>query len=585
MTLPTNHTPLLSLITVLVSLICSSGCFIEHDDPEPGPNPPPSQPSTSLSGAISEAQTWRGRLEVTGDVTVRSGANITIEPGTIIELCVDCSIEFGWNSGVVTVKANGTEEAPIIFRGKTQQAGFWSRVSFGRNVTSDSSLTHTRFEHGGAAGSAAAVLLDGPVRLNHVSVTESGAAGLQASTFAPGSEGLSVDRVATHPVHLTGEQALANYPAGGGFDAATLVAGTPTVLIDLSRITINTTMRDLGIPYQLNDTLQVRTTGTELTLEAGVEIIGQVDKFLDVGWNSSAVTFLVKGTADKPVIMRGPSTTPGAWGGLKINGNVTSSSRVERLIVRDAGGGVAAGEGVAVSVDAPIVLTSLTVEGAQDRGVIISSAGLGAGSDDLTVRATRGYPLEVDMSALTQHFSGDFTFEENTTQRVLVTGTRDIERTGTLINPGIPYEIAQELALRGEHTLTIEPGTIFEFRADTLGEFGWNSSSSTIIARGTASAPIIFRGLAPTPGYWKGLYVRRNVRSSSALEHVHVLHGGGVDGEANLTLDSAAPVSNSRFANSSGYGVRIPRGVSASYMLGAGNTFEANAKGDLDDQR
>ncbi len=588
-TLQHRYSKLIALV-MSAYMIFALGCFISDDSDEDDPDGPnnPSGPSTTLTGAINEAQTWRGRLNVTGNVTVRDGATITIEPGTIIELCANCTIEFGFGGGASTVKANGTQDEPIIFRGQTQTRGFWSSVIFGSNVTSDSVLAHTRFEHGGATGANAAVLLNGPVRLDNVHITESGASGIHASNFRQGSRGLAVDKLDGHPVVVTTDTALANYPADSALDRATLDAGQPTILITMPAITLSTTLRDQGIPYQMDNTITVRNDGTVLTLEAGVELIGKADRFLDVGFVGTAATLNVQGTAAKPVIMRGPVAEPGAWGGLNINPSVTTDSKISHLIVRDAGASTTPGRGYGVNVEATITFEDLTIENTQDRGIAIGPRGLRAGSKNLTVRDTRGYPMTLLTPSIFSHFTGDFTFEGNTNQRILYTSNLAITNSregGTIVNPGIPYELGSDLVMGGDVVITIEPGTIFELASDRRVELGFGGGRNTIIARGTASAPIIFRGLNPTPGHWKDIVVRRSVVAASVFEHVHVLHGGGTEGSANLRLAAPVPISSSRFAHGSGFGLRIESEVNASYMLGAGNTFESNAKGEVDDLR
>lgn len=88
---------------------------------------------------------------VLGDIDVEEGADITLAPGTHFVMTADSDIEFGWNSGEVTVIAVGTEEAPIRFTGADEVAGFWPGLTIQSNVLSNSEFNWVEIGHGGDA--------------------------------------------------------------------------------------------------------------------------------------------------------------------------------------------------------------------------------------------------------------------------------------------------------------------------------------------------------------------------------------------------------------------------------------------------
>lgn len=70
--------------------------------------------------------------------------------------------------------------------------------------------------------------------------------------------------------------------------------------------------------------------------------------------------------------------------------------------------------------------------------------------------------------------------------------------------------------------LTVEPGAILEFAADTrllIDDVG------VIRAIGTAGDPIVFRGATQTAGFWRGVLVYSD-DAQNRLEHVEILHTG-----------------------------------------------------------
>ena len=89
---------------------------------------------TIISGAITENTTWTNdqKYLLDGQVFVRDGATLTIEPGTIIFGAKGTGVESGVlciNRGA-KLEANGTPELPIVFTG-TLEAGSRTRGQWG----------------------------------------------------------------------------------------------------------------------------------------------------------------------------------------------------------------------------------------------------------------------------------------------------------------------------------------------------------------------------------------------------------------------------------------------------------------------
>src|SRR5262249_5610897 len=107
-----------SVITVLLGTFYSSAAF-----------------ATGVSGTITSNTTWslvQSPFDVTSDVTVDSGATLTIEAGVVVY--------FGLGTNLIikngALKASGTQATPIILTSSTDQggnapkAGDWGTLHF-----------------------------------------------------------------------------------------------------------------------------------------------------------------------------------------------------------------------------------------------------------------------------------------------------------------------------------------------------------------------------------------------------------------------------------------------------------------------
>lgn len=102
--------------------------------------------------------------------------------------------------------------------------------------------------------------------------------------------------------------------------------------------------------------------------------------------------------------------------------------------------------------------------------------------------------------------------------------------------------------LRGGE-VTIAPGTVFLFDADSSLDIGWNSSRTMLSALGTADKPLRFSRDRPVLGRWGGL----RLTSDSVLQHAHS-YDASADGPA-LTVNAPVSVIDVTVHGSKGIGV------------------------------
>lgn len=523
--------------------------------------------ATEVSTDVREDTTWSGTVLVQGAVTVVDGATLTIEPGTNVIMDVDSELEIGWNSGAATLKAEGTSAAPVRFCGKESTKGYWSSLIVGNNVTSDSVLSHVLISDSG--GTSAALVLNADIAVKDVQVRNSGSDGVWATDFKAGSAGLSAEGNDGAPVVLLDVGAATRFPLGG------LLQGNSEQLVRVRFETIeeDTTFAALPVHYLQEKAVTTRD-GSVLTFAAGVDYRFTADTYLEVGWNSSDAELQIEGTEAEPVRFSGDSNTPGFWGGLLIGNAVRSNSKLSYLELEDAGGSTHP----AIEFAAPVIVDHVSLAN-NELGVYVGAKGLETTSSDLSITTTAGVPLTVAPDALvTLPTGGSFTGND---EDLVAVNAGDYTEQGTVPNLGVPYLIKGEFSTRMGSKLVLEPGTHFRMTADAFIEIGWNSSTASFEAVGTAAEPIVFSGEEETAGYWGGIIVGSDVSSASGFEFVEVAHAGGPSVGAALKLLTPIDVKDSTFSKSAGFGILKRESDATTYTTS--NTFTDVASGSVGD--
>ncbi|MGM0575163.1 MAG: hypothetical protein ACQEXJ_05475 [Myxococcota bacterium] len=146
------------------------------------------------------------------------------------------------------------------------------------------------------------------------------------------------------------------------------------------------------------------------------------------------------------------------------------------------------------------------------------------------------------------------------------------------------YRVVGDLTVHDGATLTIEPGAILEFEADTDLTVSGDGRLSAI---GTEEEPILLTGTAETPGWWDGVVFTDARHPDNVLDRVTIEYGGGnahhgSTEPANLTVgrslyDASVTVTRSTFRHSGGFGLFVH---SNGAMPGSGaNTYHDNESG------
>ncbi|HEX5657547.1 MAG TPA: hypothetical protein VFX59_10150 [Polyangiales bacterium] len=503
------------------------------------------------SKTIAADETWSGKILIKGSNYVN--ARITIDPGTQIWLDTDASIYFAY-TGSAAVFANGSASAPITFCGRIAEKGYWSTITLGKDVTSDSYLRNVLVAEGG--GSEASLVLDADVEVNNLQVADSGKDGVAATDFKAGSALLSVRNAAGYPLVLEDQAALARVPKGGTFTGNT----NNQVSLTFTKFDTAVTVPNLGLPYVQQNALY-QNSG-DLVIEAGVEWRLKSDGTLQFAY-LDASSVQMKGTAVAPIKFV-PVDANSQWGNIIFFNKVNTNSVLS--YVEFTGGG--RGRNSALQIESAIKLDHVSLY-KNATGLELASTGLAAGSTALKISETAGRPIFVDLDGV-YSIPTDSVLLGNTIDQVQLNGGT-FPRSGTIPNLGVPYYLSNSYYDGNNVAITIAAGTQFVMAADSTLSFGY-LGGNTVTAIGTAAQPIRFRGEQALPDFWSGIKLGNNALSNSKLDFVEISDAGGTG--AAIKIDAAVQVTNTKISNSTGYCIDGLRSAGIDYAaLAAGNTL------------
>lgn len=124
-----------------------------------------------VTGTISENSTWH-KLSIpyllnptTTILHCDINANVTVEPGTIIEMGLGTGMKIN-QSG--SLKLEGTSSERIVIRGEQATAGYWRRIEYGHTQSPNNIISYADIKHGGSnpSDSKGAVFLWASPRLD-----------------------------------------------------------------------------------------------------------------------------------------------------------------------------------------------------------------------------------------------------------------------------------------------------------------------------------------------------------------------------------------------------------------------------------
>jgi len=308
--------------------------------------------ATVITDPVTQDTVWSGVIHLPKGLSMRNEPTLTITPGTKIIVGHDATVEFGWpGGGHATIVAAGTVEAPILFCGETDTAGYWAGMIFRSGVKSESVLKNVLIADAG--GTEAALTLEMPLLVQGVQVRNSGTNGVNTVGFAPKSSTLIVSGAAKAAVKAT-------KVGGAEVPVSSQLTGNGLNLIDLAfpSVDASVTLRDLGVPYSLSG-LQI-TGGASLSLQPGVALLSAPGSSLYV---LAGGTLKALGISGSQILFSARDSSN--WGG--ISAELGATVQLDFSVIDHAGGGGVLDS--AITAKTPIQLSNSTISNSATWGL------------------------------------------------------------------------------------------------------------------------------------------------------------------------------------------------------------------------
>lgn len=510
---------------------------------------------------------------VESGINVTDGTNLTIAAGTRLEF------ESGTELYVAgSLTANGNEENPIVLTGREATPGYWDGVQFYFTNSTANRLSNVVIEYGGGRGSNAANLYVrssavSPTRISIDSVTS-------RHSFADGlnfESGIIFGSFTNNVITLNERAAEIHVDATGVIDTSSSFAGNTEdlVVIDSGSLTRDGTLAGIDAAWFVDAAITVQD-GTTLTIEPGADIIFDQSTGIRVDQNAE---MLAVGTADNPIVMRSKNGQAGGWDGIQIYFQVSQSTRLEYVNIRDAGSSGNANSAIQVrssgTSPSTLSLKDVAISNSAGTGISVNTSTTMPQFENVTVTGSAS-PAIMHPDTVSQIGTGNV-FTGNTEDLIAVTvGT--IDETALWRNTGVPYLIEDVTV---NNILTLEPGVEIWGNQSALLRI---NQTGALNAQGTPAQPIVLRGAMAIPGYWEGIQFYFTPLLQNVLSNVTVQHGGGGSHPANVYMrcSTTSPgqlmISDSVISDSAEFGVEVA--VSGCTYTETNVTFSNNASGD-----
>lgn len=282
--------------------------------------------------------TINGTLYISQD----GGAELNIEAGNTIQFTDGGKIEVGFN-GYGTLKANGTEELPILFTSSAtqKQPGQWDYIDFGSGTTNTSILNHCIIEAGGGYASyyGSVILEECNINITNTEVRLSEAYGisLHSDAYFTSFTGNNVHDCNSYELLIEG-----NFAHSIGEDNQWDEDGLGIKVEGDFYTQSDKTWLAQTTPYVIDGNINVGSaTGSILRIEAGTTLKFTEGNYIEVG-NSQFGSLIAIGTASDPIIFTtaAPSGTeqPGQWDGIFFEENTMNGATLDYCNISYGGG-------------------------------------------------------------------------------------------------------------------------------------------------------------------------------------------------------------------------------------------------------
>ncbi len=323
--------------------------------------------------------------EVSGCLAV--SANLVVDPGVVIEFQRDGCLIVGNATGQGSLSAVGSAAAPIVFRGKTQSAGFWKGIAFGSASTANELNRVTVADAGsGSMGvgyedpASVRISFSGRLKIANATFTDGAAAGIQVTTLAGESPQIPAFSGNTFEGNAGAAMVLPAAMLGVPDGASTFAGNTaaPYVSIVGGPVGDDLTIHALDVPYQV--TGDVGISGN-VVVEAGAQLAMARDSAIHIGNPVGDGSFHAVGTAAAPIVITGVVETAGSWRGINF-ATASTANELGFAEIAYGGGPTVLSDGseptnIGVDSGSRLVMNSSTVRDSAGWGVFLHPANPG----------------------------------------------------------------------------------------------------------------------------------------------------------------------------------------------------------------
>lgn len=327
--------------------------------------------------------------------------------------------------------------------------------------------------------------------------------------------------------------------------------------------------------YIINKEIIINNSSV-LTIEPGTVIRFGAGGSLAIGYSSNA-TIIANGTAQNPITFTSSALipAPGAWEGLYFYDKTLNNSSLTYCNIQYAGS--ITYDGALNLLGCDITMNNCTISNSGANGIVSefnSTTGKGgfvAFSNNILSNITNN-AIIINAQKLSS-IDGTNTFTN--TKGILIEGHFRSATAQTWKKLTVPYIVNSELDIDG--TLTIEPGTTFNFGAAGAIEVGYYQTSNFTADGGSIATPITFTSSAASPaaGSWKGIVIHPNTQTGSKMNYCIIEYAGSSEYEGALQMNGAASFNftNNKIRNSGSYGITLES--NAGFKSFSGNSIES----------
>lgn len=527
--------------------------------------------STTVSGTISNSVTWNlagSPYIISGGVSIYGSSHpvVTIDAGVIVKFNSGAGINIGhantmnYKGGMIV---NGTAENPVLFTANsdTPSPGFWNYIRTNQFMLQDNVVfQHAVLEYGGSSNGLIDVNGGNPMFYNCV-FRYSANYGLHHSVVASAYvQDCSFESNLGYPANWN-PSLLSGIGSGNSFSD-----NNPNrILLREVTITQNSSMSNLGIPYEALGNLTVRdSSGPLLSIDNGVHILFRTGKSLYIGsTTSSAIT----GGINAAGVSFAAVDPDVGWSGIDVQSFTIASSLVSCTI-----SGVNSTPTAALYVRCNNLLTIQNCILTQNNNYGLNCSNGANFSLSGSTFSNNSRPINMYFSDV-HKLGGGNSYMNNATQSIRCTGGGISVNTG-FVRQQVPLNIISNVTVYDSDApiLTIPYGSVVEFSSGIGISFGSTSSSSL---RGSLSATgVTFRGLEAAPGYWGG--INFNQFADNSLVSACIIKDAGYNNAAAINVNcQSANITGSTIYNCSAKGIYVNPGklpqISGNVIFGCGS--------------